>query len=286
MAGLDMKRVAEVVAAALEEDGASHDITTDSVVDVKRTAVGEIEAGGRGVAAGLDVAAEVFRQVDSGLSVEKLVAEGDRVAPGMAVMRIGGRARSILIGERVALNFLSHLSGVATLTARFVERVAGRDVEIMDTRKTTPGLRSLEKYAVRMGGGVNHRFNLSDRVLIKDNHLALQDAERRRKISDAVRASRERCPGVIIEVEAQDLDDVADALEAGADIILLDNMAPYELARAVGKVGGRARTEASGGVDLQTVDGIAASGVDSISIGALTHSAPALDFRLEIRPGG
>jgi len=286
MAELDMERVAEAVAAALEEDAASKDITTESVVDADRLAVGEIEARGNGVVAGLAVAAEVFRQVDGDLSVEMLAADGERVSPGMAVMRLEGRARSILIGERVALNFLSHLSGVASLTAVFVEKVSGHDVEILDTRKTTPGLRFLEKYAVRMGGGVNHRLNLSDRVLIKDNHLALQPAERRKKIAGAVRASRERCPGVIIEVETQDLDDVADALEAGADIIMLDNMPPDELARAVKIVGGRAKTEASGGVNLETVERIGASGVDSISIGALTHSAPALDFSMEISSGG
>ena len=284
MADLDMKKVAEVVAISLKEDAVSEDITTDSVVDENREAIGEIEAGRKGVLAGLDVAAEVFRQVDETLAVEKPAGDGEQVTPGRVVMRVEGRASSILKGERVALNLLSHLSGVATLTARFVEKAAARNVDILDTRKTTPGLRLLEKYAVRMGGGVNHRLDLSDRVLIKDNHLALQDGGRRERMGRAVSAAREKYPGVTIEVEAQDLDDVVDALEAGADIIMLDNMSPGELARAVEIVGGRARTEASGGVDLESVEKIAASGVDSISIGALTHSAPALDFSMEIRP--
>ena len=286
MADLDMKKVAEVVAISLKEDAVSEDITTDSVVDENREAIGEIEAGRKGVLAGLDVAAEVFRQVDETLAVEKPAGDGEQVTPGRVVMRVEGRASSILKGERVALNLLSHLSGVATLTARFVEKAAARNVDILDTRKTTPGLRLLEKYAVRMGGGVNHRLDLSDRVLIKDNHLALQDGGRRERMGRAVSAAREKYPGVTIEVEAQDLDDVVDALEAGADIIMLDNMSPDELARAVEIVGCRARTEASGGVDLESVEKIAASGVDSISIGALTHSAPALDFSMEIRPRG
>ncbi|MDP8248304.1 MAG: carboxylating nicotinate-nucleotide diphosphorylase [Candidatus Tritonobacter lacicola] len=284
MADLDMKKVAEVVAISLKEDAVSEDITTDSVVDENCEAIGEIETGRKGVLAGLDVAAEVFRQVDETLAVEKPAGDGEQVMPGRVVMRVEGRASSILKGERVALNLLSHLSGVATLTARFVEKAAAPNVDILDTRKTTPGLRLLEKYAVRMGGGVNHRLDLSDRILIKDNHLALQDGGRRERMGRAVSAAREKYPGVTIEVEAQDLDDVVDALEAGADIIMLDNMSPGELARAVEIVGGRARTEASGGVDLESVEKIAASGVDSMSIGALTHSAPALDFSMEIRP--
>jgi nicotinate-nucleotide pyrophosphorylase (carboxylating) len=207
--------------------------------------------------------------------------DGQRAVAGSRLLVVRGPARALLAAERVALNFVQHLSGIATLTARFVEAVRGTRARILDTRKTTPGLRRLEKYAVRCGGGFNHRFGLFDQVLIKDNHLAALKGAAPNPIAVAVQRARARWPRLTVEVEADTLEQVAQAVAAGADMILLDNMSPRQLRAAVQLVAGRARTEASGGVTLRTVRQIAQAGVDFISVGALTHSAPAVDIGLD-----
>lgn len=233
-----------------------------------------------GVISGLDAAAAVFRRVDSRIEVTLRAAGGTRVSPGDIVAEIAGPARGILMAERVALNLVQRLSGVATLTARYVAAVAGTNARIVDTRKTTPGLRILEKQAVRDGGGHNHRVGLADGVLIKDNHLAAIGGPDR--IARAIERARAFAPHTIkIEVEVTTLEEVEQALAAGADAILLDNMDLATMRRAVELVGGRALVEASGGINLDTVRAVAETGVDLISVGALTHSAPALDVSLD-----
>jgi nicotinate-nucleotide pyrophosphorylase (carboxylating) len=272
----------EIVARALAEDLASRDITTRLLFPKPVKAEAVIQAKQEGIIAGLPVAKVVFKQVDAGLRFKPIVEDGDRVKPGMIVAHLHGEGRSILKGERVALNFLQRLSGIATLTARFVETVKGTNVKILDTRKTTPGLRFLEKYAVRMGGGKNHRMNLSDGVLIKDNHIALAGS-----LKNAVQLAKKTAPrGSKIEVEASNLREVEEAVFAKADIILLDNMTVSQLREAVTRIEGRALTEASGGINLKNVREIASTGIHFISIGALTHSSPALDLSLEIRSKG
>jgi nicotinate-nucleotide pyrophosphorylase (carboxylating) len=274
-----------LVAAALDEDVAWGDLTTEALVPVDLRAEADVLVKSSGVLAGLPVLEAVFLGVDPATRVERLAADGDRVDRGQVVARVSGQARSLLSAERVALNFLQRLSGIATATARYVAAVAGTKAAIIDTRKTTPGLRSLEKWAVRMGGGQNHRRNLSDGVLVKDNHLVAIAASGR-TLAEAVAAARRRWPHTIkVEVEVDRLDQIADALAAGADIVLLDNMSPAQLGEAVGVVGGRAMTEASGGVTLESVRAVAEAGVDLISVGALTHSAGSLDISLELRIG-
>jgi nicotinate-nucleotide pyrophosphorylase (carboxylating) len=232
-----------------------------------------------GVIAGLGVAEAVFRRVDPELAWGSLATDGDRREPG-PVAELEGAAASILTGERVALNFLGRLSGVATLTAEYVAAVAGTGVQILDTRKTTPGLRSLEKQAVAAGGGHNHRFGLYDAVLVKENHAASAGG-----VGEATRRALEAAPaGAPVEVECATQEEVDEALDAGAGRILLDNMSPADLRRAVERVAGRAELEASGGVTLENVRAIAETGVDFVSVGALTHSAPALDVSLELEP--
>ncbi len=268
------------MAGALAEDLGAGDITSAAVVPA--------EAGGRatlvqkapGVLFGLDAAAEAFSQTGAG-PLDALAEEGEwRDAVPAPVARITGPARALLAAERVALNLLGHLSGVATLTARFVRAVDGTGVRILDTRKTTPGLRALERQAVAAGGGLNHRMGLYDAILIKENHAAIAGG-----VGEAVRRARQAEPGREVEIECGDLDEVAGALEAGADRLLLDNMDPGGLREAVaaaraGPGGGRVELEASGGITLANVDEFAATGVDFISVGALTHSAPALDLSM------
>jgi nicotinate-nucleotide pyrophosphorylase (carboxylating) len=235
-----------------------------------------------GVLAGVAVLVETFRQVDPAVAVEALLADGQPIEPGDTIARLSGPAASILKGERVALNLLQRMCGIASLTCRYVEAVAGTGAVVVDTRKTTPGLRALEKYAVRVGGGQNHRTNLSDGVLIKDNHLAALRNEGH-GIGEAIRRARAAAPHTVrVEVEVTSLEEVDEAIAAGPDIILLDNMAPPLMAEAVGRVGGRALTEASGGIRLETVRAAAEAGVDLISVGALTHSVAALDISLEL----
>lgn len=275
--------VRRIVETALTEDLGWGDLTTDSLVPLELRGVGEFEARSGGVLAGLPVAFAVFRTLEPEVEVEILAEEGTRLQPGQIVGRVRGSVRTILRGERVALNLLQRLSGIATATAQYVDAVAGLPTRIIDTRKTTPGLRVLEKYAVRMGGGQNHRFNLSDGVLIKDNHL-IAVAGRKLTLAEAVTQARRQLSHMVkIEVEVDRIDQVPAALEAGADAILLDNMSPDELREAIALIGGRAPTEASGGVTLTTVRAIAESGVDFISVGALTHSVRALDISLELQ---
>jgi len=268
-----------LVARALAEDLGTGDITTRRLFPRAVRAKAAIIAKQPAVIAGLPAARAVFRAVDTSVRFHAMVRDGARVEPGTVVAALSGDGRSILTGERVALNFLQHLSGVATLTRRFVEAVQGTRTVILDTRKTLPGLRLLEKYAVRLGGGRNHRMSLSDGILIKDNHIALAGGLRAAVQAAKGRAGTDRRP---IEVEVTTLDEVRESLAAGAGIVLLDNMPIVQIKEAVRLIGNRARTEVSGGVHLHNVREIAATGVDAISIGALTHSAPAADLSLEI----
>lgn len=271
----------QLVERALEEDLGRGDVTSDLLVPSDVAAQAVLRSRGQGVIAGLGVAAMVFAAVDVQVRSSALVGDGDAVAPGQKLGVVSGPARSVLRGERIALNFLQRLSGIATLTSRYVEAVRGTRARIVDTRKTTPGLRSLERYAVRAGGGFNHRRNLSDAMMIKDNHLAVIGALGL-SLTEAIKRARESLPHTLkIEIEVDRLDQIREALAAGADIILLDNMSTEDLSRAVAAINGRAIIEASGGVNLGTISEIAATGVDVISVGALTHSAPALDIGLD-----
>ncbi|HEX9127733.1 MAG TPA: carboxylating nicotinate-nucleotide diphosphorylase [Gemmatimonadaceae bacterium] len=275
---LTKKETTAIVAAALLEDDTRHDITTAATVLSNRRARCRLVARQTGMIAGLALACEAFEQLDPAVTIRIEHDDGTRVDPGTPVMFLSGHARGLLSAERVALNFVQHLSGIATLTARYVEAITGTGAHILDTRKTTPLLRRLEKYAVRAGGGLNHRMDLSAAVLIKDNHLAAVDGD----IGLAVTRARAVGPaGIKVEVECDKLDQVRAAIDAGADVIMLDNMQLVELRQAVQLVDGRAVTEASGGVTLDTVRLIAQTGVDWISVGALTHSAPALDLALD-----
>jgi nicotinate-nucleotide pyrophosphorylase (carboxylating) len=275
---LTAKETRSIVGAALEEDDTRHDITTAATVVSDRRARCRLVARQSGVIAGLKLACDAFEQLDKAVTIRIDHDDGSKVRADMPVIFLSGHARGLLSAERVALNFVQHLSGIATLTARYVEAVAGTGAHILDTRKTTPGLRRLEKYAVRAGGGLNHRMDLSSAVLIKDNHLAAVDGD----IGAAVKRAHAVAPaGVKVEVECDTLDQVEAALDARVDVIMLDNMHLSDLREAVKLVDGRAVTEASGGVTLDSVRRIAETGVNWISVGALTHSAPALDLALD-----
>jgi len=268
-----------IVRAALFEDlGRAGDITTEAVVPADATVEAVIAARQPGVLAGLDAALLAFELLDPALQIERRCADGDRISRGEVVAHIGGRAWGVLAAERTALNLLSRMSGVATATRALADAVAGYKARIVCTRKTTPGLRVLEKEAVRLGGGANHRFGLDDAMLIKDNHVALAGSVRQA----LERARRHAGHLVKIELEVDTLDQLAEALEVGVDAVLLDNMTPETLRRAVAMVDGRAVTEASGRVTLETAPAIAATGVDLISSGWITHSAPILDLGLDI----
>lgn len=279
--GLPRLLITRAVEQALAEDlGTRGDLTTDATVPADVAAAASFGARRDGVIAGLAVAEAAFQAVDPRVGFEALVRDGDRVAAGTIVARVTGPARALLTAERVALNFLCHMSGIATLTRRYVDAVAGTRARIVDTRKTTPGLRAFEKYAVRCGGGANHRSGLHDAILIKDNHIVAAGG-----VGPAIEAARAHAGHMVkIEVEVDDLDALAEALAHPVDAVLLDNMDPAMLRRAVSIVGGRALTEASGGVSLDTVRAIAETGVDLISVGALTHSAPILDLGLDFIP--
>lgn len=279
MLKLDSRVVRKAVRRALAEDLGSGDITTLAVVPEGLETRGIIHSKENGILAGVEVAREVFAVVDQRLRFCALKQDGERLSPGEVIAEVQGEARSILQGERVALNFLQRLSGIATLTARCVERVRGYPVRIVDTRKTTPGLRVLEKYAVRAGGGFNHRFGLYDAVLIKDNHLKMAGG-----IKEAVRRVREQVsPLLKVEVEVETLEQLDEAIEAGADVIMLDNMPVSWLREAVEKARGRGvLLEASGGITEETLEAVASTGVDFISLGVLTHSAKALDISLDL----
>jgi nicotinate-nucleotide pyrophosphorylase (carboxylating) len=270
--------VDDIVARALAEDLGDGDVTAQATVPAGARATARIVQKTPGVIFGVDVAARVFRATDPKAEVTVLAPEGEW-REGGDVLVVTGTARGILAAERTALNFLGRLSGVATLTARHVRAVAGTGARVLDTRKTTPGLRALEKAAVVAGGGVNHRFGLYDAVLIKENNAALAGG-----VGEAVRRAREAFPDLLVEVECGTPEEVDEAVAAGAPRILLDNMDPAALRAAVERIGGRAETEASGNVSLETVGAIAACGVDFISVGALTHSAPALDLSLRLTP--
>lgn len=269
------------VAIALREDIGAGDITTDFFIPEGLHALGRIIARERAIVAGGQTAAEVFRRVDSGLNVEVLQADGAALAGGETILEVRGMARSILTAERVALNFLQRLSGIATLTRQFVDATGKSRAKILDTRKTTPGLRALEKAAVVAGGGANHRFSLNDMVLVKDNHVSASSGFS--GFASAIQRLRQERPGIRIEVEADRLEQVRSFLEIeGIDVILLDNMRPSEMREAVALGRGKVKFEASGGVTLKNVRQIAATGVDYISVGALTHSARAIDMSLEV----
>ena len=269
----------DLIERALAEDVGAGDVTAAAVVPEDARAEARIEQRAAGVIAGLDVAEAVFRRLDPTLRFERLAPEGEWLEPGV-VARIEGPARPILTGERVALNFLGRLSGVATLAARFVRAVDGTGARILDTRKTTPGLRTLEKEAVSLGGATNHRAGLHDAILVKENHAAVAGG-----VGEAARRALAGAPeGVTVEVECATLAELEEALAAGAGRILLDNMTPEELRRAVELTAGRAELEASGGVTLENVREVAVTGIDYVSVGALTHSAPALDLSLILEP--
>jgi len=275
---LDPSDYREIVRRALQEDVGSGDITTEAMVDVSARARGVLVAKCSCVVAGLDVALEAFRQLDSAVQVGVMRRDGDRCCAGDRIGELTGSARALIIGERTALNFLQRLSGIATRARQFVDAAGGRII-VLDTRKTTPLLRTLEKYAVRTGGATNHRFGLCDAILIKDNHIRLAGG-----VTGAIRRARAQRPGVPIEVEAQTLDEVDEALAGGAETILLDNMSTVDIRAAVRRVTGRATVEISGGVTLDRIHELAATGADRVSVGALTHSAPAADISFEIEP--
>jgi nicotinate-nucleotide pyrophosphorylase (carboxylating) len=279
-ASLELVAAQLVRTALLEDIGRGGDLTTDALVEAERRARARIVARRDGIIAGLNLAALAFRLLDAEVEIARLVPEGGRVEAGQAVAEISGRARAILTGERTALNVLGRLCGIAGATRALVDSISEWPARIADTRKTTPGLRVLERYAVRQGGGLNHRFGLDDGVLIKDNHLMLAGS-----IRAAVAAARARVGHMVkIEVEVDTLEQLREALAEPIDAVLLDNMTPAQLAEGVAIAARRIVTEASGGVTKANVAAVAASGVDIISVGWLTHSAPVLDLSLEIEP--
>jgi len=278
---LSAEEIGRLVASALAEDIGSGDVTTLAVVPETAPARAQMRAREAVVVAGLALAEATFCQLSKDIQVTRVVKDGQRVTAGKALLKIAGPARALLSAERVALNFVQRLSGVATLTARFVDAVKGTRARILDTRKTTPAWRRLEKYAVACGGGQNHRLGLFDMVLIKDNHLAALKGEAPNAIAAAVQRARAQFPKLKVEVEAETLEQVEQAVAAGADMVLLDNMNVVRFRLAVQKCKDRVLTEASGGVTLAGVRAIAETGVDFISVGALTHSARAVDIGLD-----
>jgi nicotinate-nucleotide pyrophosphorylase (carboxylating) len=284
---IEREAAGQLIALALAEDlGASSDLTTEALIPPDQAGSVEVVARASGVLAGLPVVEMVLAEVDANVEFRSLTADGALLAPGQVVAQISGTVRSLLVAERTCLNFLSHLSGVATLTRRYVEAIAHSHADIYDTRKTLPGWRALQKYAVTAGGGKNHRMGLYDMILIKDNHLAgWRAASGDRSLAAAIRAAQKHAPaGTDIEIEVDTLEQLADALAGEPDIVLLDNMSLDQMREAVALRNERApgvELEASGGVSLETVAAIAATGVERISVGALTHSAPALDLAFD-----
>jgi nicotinate-nucleotide pyrophosphorylase (carboxylating) len=277
--GLPLDAVAEVLRRALDEDlGETGDITTLATIAADARATASLVSREAGVVAGLPIAAYVFATVSEGrLTVTFEASDGDRVTAGQTLATVTGPVRDLLTAERTALNLLGHLSGVATATRRWVDVIAGTDAQVRDTRKTIPGLRLLEKYAVRVGGGTNHRMSLSDAALVKDNHVASAGG-----VVAAFEAVRAAYPGVALEIEVDTVEQARDVIEAGADLVLLDNMAPDELREVVAFANGRAMLEASGGLKLENAAEVASTGVDYLAVGALTHSASVLDIGLDI----
>jgi nicotinate-nucleotide pyrophosphorylase (carboxylating) len=278
--GLDASLYAEIVRRALDEDlGQAGDLTTESCIPADSASTAEMVARQAGVVAGVEVAAYVFVTVDPRVTIDIRIEDGSRVEAGTVLISVAGSSRSILTAERTALNLMGRMSGVATATARLVDAVDGTGAVITDTRKTMPGLRALDKYAVRMGGGRNHRFGLYDAVMIKDNHIVAAGS-----IAAAVRAVRARVGHTVkVEVEVDSLEQLDELLEVGADIVLLDNMDTATLRKAVERVDGRLVCEASGGMSGETVRAVAETGVDLISAGSITHSAPQFDIALDFR---
>ena len=274
--------VHRLIDSALSEDQAFNDPTTQALVPPEISGVGMLRAKAHGVLAGVDVAAAVFQRVDAGLEMRTLLEDGSTLAPGDDIAGVEGPAGSILRAERIALNFLQRMSGIASETNRYVKAVQGCKSRIVDTRKTVPGLRYLDKYAVRMGGGYNHRLNLADGILIKDNHIqALRSQEM--SLKEIIRLALSRASHTIkVEVEVETLEETKEAVEAGAHIIMLDNMSVDLMRQAMELIDGRAVVEASGGITMETVRAVAETGVDLISIGGLTHSATALDISLDL----
>lgn len=276
--GKAQKSIRIIIREALMEDIGHGDITSVATIPPDHRSQAMLIAKSSLVVAGMPFIEEVFRQVDPSIVFEPLCEDGALLLSGAPIARISGLTRGLLMGERVALNIMQHLCGIATLTAQFVGEVAGTNAKILDTRKTTPMLREMEKYAVKKGGGTNHRMGLYDAILIKDNHIAAAGG-----ITVAIKKARAMASeGMTVECECETLDQVREALEAGADIIMLDNMSVDMMREAVGIIGGRAKTEASGNVTLENVREIALCGVDHISVGALTHSAPAADISMRI----
>ena len=279
---LTTKTIAEVVQRALDEDAPWGDATSEFLIPVATTAVATLNAREAGVFAGADVFAAAFELTDPAVEIEFAIRDGERFSAGQKLVTVNGPARSILTAERIGLNFVQRMSGIATLTASYVERVAGTKARIADTRKTTPGLRAFERHAVLCGGGRNHRFSLSDAVMAKDNHLAVLTAGGKDLTTELSRVKAELPHTMKLEVEVDRIDQIAPVLAAGVDIIMLDNFTVEQLREGVALIGGRAIVEASGGVNLDTVAAIAQTGVDVISVGALTHSARALDLGLDV----
>ncbi len=277
--------IRRAVRAALAEDLGSGDATTLATIPASAKSVALMNARERLTVAGISFAEFAFRELSPGIQIKKIARDGQRVRAGAALLKISGSSRAILSAERVALNFVQRLSGVATATTQFVDTVKGTSARILDTRKTTPSWRRFEKYAVACGGGKNHRIGLFDMILIKDNHLVALQSAKPNAIAAAVAHARKKFPKLKVEVEADTLKQVVQAVAAGADIILLDNMSSTQLRQAVNIVKGHAKTEASGGVNLQTVRSIAQTGVDFISVGAITHSARAVDIGLDFEAG-
>jgi nicotinate-nucleotide pyrophosphorylase (carboxylating) len=281
---LTAEEISRVVEHGLAEDIGSGDVTTLATVPAEKRASALMAAREPLVVAGLTLAAAAFQQLSPEVKVAPQAEDGQHLKAGAVLLTVSGPARALLSAERVALNFVQRLSGVATLTSQFVQAIKGTRAQILDTRKTTPGWRRLEKYAVACGGGKNHRMGLYDMVLIKDNHLAALSREETGAIAAAVARARSQYPQLKVEVEADTLEQVDQALKAGADLILLDNMNPLQLRLAVQKCKGRAQTEASGGITLASVRAVAEAGVDFVSVGALTHSARAVDIGLDFQP--
>ena len=281
---LPEEQVDNIIDLALAEDISHGDVTTEVLIPPGLQGKASLLVKAKGILAGGEVAKRVFLKVNPSLTVEVLIQDGVQVKPGDIVSTISGSVVSILKAERVALNFLQRLSGIASQTAQYVAKTHGLAVNITDTRKTTPGLRLLEKYAVRLGGGQNHRFHLGDGILIKDNHIAALRALGM-SLKDIIAKAKQNAPhGLKVEVEVNTIQEALDATEAGADIIMLDNMSPDEMRRVVSLVGSRVKIEASGGITLDNVRAVAETGINLISVGALTHSSQALDISLELEP--
>ena len=279
--GLDPAAIEQLIRRTIDEDlGGGVDVTSVATVPEHQRSTMDLVPRSPGVVAGIPVAAAVFDIVSNGeASVSVVASDGDRVAAGEVLLSVTGRTRDLLTAERTALNLLCHLSGVATATAKWAEALEGTETRVRDTRKTTPGLRALEKYAVRCGGGVNHRMSLSDAALVKDNHVVAAGG-----VAEAFAAVRQMWPGLLVEVEVDSLEQLTEVLDAGADLVMLDNFDPAGMREAVEVTAGRCQLEASGGLTLEDAAAVGATGVDFVAVGALTHSAPVLDIGADLRP--